>query len=201
MNANGNADAKTKVKGFPGKFIRLAAVEPDKFSETMARWALNSEYQQLSDSGPARLYAPANIKEWLEKHADELFSFTIHTLEDDRMIGEVDLGGLDWIAGNCWVGIGIGEPEYWGKGYGSDAMNQILRFGFEQLNLRRVSLTVFEYNERAYRSYLKCGFKEEGRQRQWIQRSGERFDMIFMGILREEWLACQAAAEKHMVSP
>ena len=71
------------------------------------------------------------------------------------------------------------------------AMNLALRFAFDCLNLRRVNLDVFEYNQRAYLSYIKCGFKEEGRMRQWMQRGGERFDLIFMGILREEWEARQ----------
>lgn len=179
-----------------GKLVRLVAFEPEKDSEVLVRWNRNSEYQQLLDSGPARVYAPVSVKEWMEKHANEIYNFGIRTLEDDRLIGQVDLSGVDWVARNCWVGIGIGDQEYWGKGYGSDAMNEVLRFGFEWLNLNRVSLTVFSYNERAYRSYLKCGFKEEGRLRQWMQRSGERFELIFMGILRDEWIACQEKARQ-----
>ncbi len=189
------------TKGYTGKLVRLTAFDPEKDTEALARWNQNSEYQRLLDSGPARAFSPANMKEWMEKHADEMYHFAIRTIEDDRLIGDVDLGGVDWVNRTCWVGIGIGEPEYWGKGYGSDAMNEILRFGFESLNLNRVSLTVFEYNERAYRSYLKCGFTEEGRQRQWMQRSGERFDLIFMGILREEWVARQVQTQQEVVTP
>jgi len=172
---------------FTGKLVRLVAYDPEKDTEYMARWNLDSEYQQLLDSGPARLWTPKQMKEWLEKHLDELYGFTIHSIEDDQMIGLIDLGGINWVTGDSWVGIGIGERAYWGKGYGTEAMNLILRFGFEQLNLRRVTLNVFEYNQRAYQSYIKCGFKEEGRMRQWMQRGGERFDLVFMGILREEW--------------
>ncbi len=176
-----------------GTLIRLVAFDPEKDAETMARWNQDSEFQQLLSSGPATLWSPKQIKEWTEKHLDEIFNFSIHTLEDDRSIGFVDLSGIDWVAGNAWVGIGIGERELWGKGYGTDAMNAVLRFAFEALNLRRVSLDVFEYNERAYQSYRKCGFKDEGRMRQWMQRGGERYDLIYMGILREEWEARQQA--------
>lgn len=196
-----NANEAVKGKGFAGKLVRLVAFDPEKDTEAMARWNRSSEYQQLLDSNPAAVHSPASMKEWMEKHANELYNFGIYAIEDDRLIGQVDLSGVDWVARNCWVGIGIGDPAYWGKGYGSDAMNEILRFGFEWLNLNRVSLTVFEYNERAYRSYLKCGFKEEGRLRQWMQRSGERFDLIFMGILREEWMACQEKTKQEAVSP
>ncbi len=172
---------------FTGKLVRLAAYDMDKDAEKFARWNQDSEYQQLLSSDPARLWTPKAIKEWLEAHLGEIYEFAIHTREDDRMIGTVGLSGVDWVAGNAWVGIGIGEREYWGKGYGSDAMNLILRFAFAGLNLKRVSLDVFGYNQRAYQSYCKCGFKEEGRLRQWMQRGGERFDLVFMGILREEW--------------
>lgn len=196
-----NANEAVKGKGFAGKLVRLVAFDPEKDTEAMARWNRSSEYQQLLDSNPAAVHSPASMKEWMEKHANELYNFGIYAIEDDLLIGQVDLSGVDWVARNCWVGIGIGDPAYWGKGYGSDAMNEILRFGFEWLNLNRVSLTVFEYNERAYRSYLKCGFKEEGRLRQWMQRSGERFDLIFMGILREEWMACQEKTKQEAVSP
>jgi RimJ/RimL family protein N-acetyltransferase len=100
-----------------------------------------------------------------------------------------------WVSGTAWVGIGIGDPDYWGKGYGTDALRLLVGFGFGQLNLRRISLNVFGYNQRAVKSYLKCGFKEEGRLRQWMLRGGERHDLIFMGILREEWDAAQPANE------
>ncbi len=181
-----NAQSSTQPC-FIGKLVRLAAFDLERDPEFNARWNQDSQFQQLLSSDPARLSSPKQMKEWMENHYGEMYGFSIRSLADDLPIGFVDLSGVDWVARNCWVGIGIGEREYWGKGYGSDAMNLVLRFAFESLNLNRVTLDVFEYNERAYRSYCKCGFKEEGRLRQWMQRGGERFDLIFMGILREEW--------------
>lgn len=189
----------TSQKIFYGDRVYLKAYDPEKDAEFMARWNQNSEYQQLLDSGPSRLWTPKQIKEWMEKHLDEFYGFMIYTIEDDRCIGLVDLSGINWVAGTCWVGIGIGEKEFWGKGYGTEAMRLILNFGFGQLNLRRVSLNVFEYNKRAYQSYVKCGFQEEGRLRKWMQRSGERFDLIYMGILREEWEALQPTTQGETV--
>ena len=176
---------------FTGKLVRLVAFDPEKDAEYLARWNQDSHFQQLASSGPAKLWTAKEMKEWLEKHADELYNFTIRTLDDDRVVGNIDLSGMNWVTRDSWVGIGIGAREDWGKGYGTDAMNLILQFAFESLNLNRVSLTVFEYNERAVASYRKAGFREEGRQRQWMQRGGERFDLIYMGVLREEWEAAQ----------
>ena len=179
------------TQAFTGKLIRLASFDADHDAELFARWSQNSEFQQLLDSGPAKLLSPKQLKEWMENHYGELYNFSIRTLDDDQVIGFIDLSGIDWVTGNAWVGIGIGPQELWGKGYGTDAMKQILRFGFGQLNLKRVSLNVFEYNERAAQSYRRAGFKEEGRLRQWMQRGGERYDLIYMGILRQEWEALQ----------
>ena len=68
-------------------------------------------------------------------------------------------------------------------------MRVLLRFAFAELNLERITLITFGYNERAQRSYLKAGFTVEGRQRESLRRGRRRFDMIFMGILRDEWRA------------
>jgi len=75
----------------------------------------------------------------------------------------------------------------WGKGYGTDAMRVLLRFAFTEINLHRVSLTVFGYNPRAIRSYEKAGFVVEGRARQRLRRDGQWWEVVYMGILKDEW--------------
>lgn len=174
---------------FAGKLVRLATLDLEKDSELWSRWNRDSEYQQLLDWGPSKLYTQAQTKEWIEKGNAGSFTFSIHSLEDDRIIGFLDLDGINWTAGDCWIGVGIGERDYWGKGYGTDAINVLLRFAFEELNLNRVTLNVFEYNERAIKAYEKLGFQHEGRQRQLLNRFDRRWDLIFMGILRCEWEA------------
>jgi RimJ/RimL family protein N-acetyltransferase len=76
-------------------------------------------------------------------------------------------------------------------------MRIILRYAFTELNLRRVSLAVSELNARGVRSYLKAGFTEEGRLRGVEHRADRHYDLIYMGILREEWEKAQAAAARH----
>ncbi len=177
---------------FKGKLVRLAATDPEELSKSFSRWNRDSEFKRLLDFDPARMHSTKAIKEWMEKHMEsekDTFWFSIRTLEDDRLLGDADLAVINWGSRDAFVGLGIGERDFWGKGYGTDAMALILRYAFLELNLRRVTLNVFEYNERAMRSYEKVGFRLEGRQRQIMQREGRRWDILFMGILREEWLA------------
>jgi hypothetical protein len=116
------------------------------------------------------------------------YFFSIRTLADDKLIGELGLEVVNWAGRDAFVGLGIGETEYWSKGYGTDVMNVLLHFAFRELNLRRVSLSVFEYNPRAIRSYEKAGFRHEGHVRKALNREGRRWDAVYMGILREEWM-------------
>ncbi len=88
---------------------------------------------------------------------------------------------------NAEVGLFIGIPSLWGRGLGSDVMRTLLRYGFQQLNLHRIYLRVFYENRRAVRMYEKLGFQHEGRWRQAEFRSGRYHDILWMGLLRDEW--------------
>jgi RimJ/RimL family protein N-acetyltransferase len=84
------------------------------------------------------------------------------------------------------LGIWIGEEGYRSRGYGTDATRALVRFAFEEMNLHRVGLNVFAYNERAIACYRKCGFVEEGRGRQARYARGVYHDVVTMGVLRGE---------------
>jgi RimJ/RimL family protein N-acetyltransferase len=176
---------------FQGKLVSLVAEDPQVVANAYAHWNRNAEFKRLLDADPAMLWSAKKIKEWLEKEIEDsepkFFSFQIRDLQSGKMIGFTGLGDLEWNHGDGWVGIGIGESEYWGKGYGTEAMQLTLRYAFTELNLHRVTLGVFDYNPRAIRSYEKVGFKLEGRLRGEMSRQGKRHDILIMGILRSEW--------------
>jgi len=176
-----------------GKLVRLTAEDPSVLAEACSRWNKDSEFLRLLDANIANQVSAKKITEWIQQDFDKspepLYLFGIHTLEGERLIGWMDLEGTLFPHGEAFVGIGIGERDAWGMGYGTDAMKVILRYAFQELNLRRVALDTFEYNPRAIRSYEKAGFVYEGRARGYLCREGRRWDLIFMGILREEWLA------------
>jgi len=177
---------------FKGELVRLSAFDHEELGKAYEAWTRDSELQRLFNSGASALHSAKAGKDFFEKMikddspADHFFS--IRTLEDNRLLGDINLDVINaWSSRDSFVGIGIGSREDWGKGYGTDAMKIILRFAFTELNLRRVTLTVFEYNPRAVRSYEKVGFQHEGRLRGALLRDGKRWDMLYMGILAEDW--------------
>lgn len=176
---------------FRGELVRLTNEEPEAFAKASIRWQRDTEYTRLVDSDPAFLHSEKQMKDWAEKRFEnsnpERHQFTVRTLAEDKLIGFFGLY-VDVIHADAMVGIGIGERDFWSKGYGTDMMNLCLRYAFLDLGLERVSLGVFEYNPRAVRSYEKAGFRLEGRTRQDTLREGKRYDSLWMGILREEWL-------------
>src|SRR5690625_172592 len=114
-------------------------------------------------------------------------SYIIVEKENERSIGVVSLTNIDYKNRNAECIIDIGETEYWGKGFGSEALKLLLDYAFYEMNLHRVSLRVFSFNDRAIRMYTKLGFQEEGNSRQSLFRDGKWHDIIYMGILQNEY--------------
>jgi len=178
---------------FRGELVRLSIVAPDVRARCSLQWERHTAFLRYLDSAPAILYSSKKFQEWYEKDDDEKTaketSFDILALSDDRVLGFVGLFVEHPSHAEAWVGIGIGQRDDWSKGYGTDAMRLALRYAFTEMNLHRVSLGAFAYNPRAIRSYEKAGFCYEGRERDVLNRDGERADIVYMGILRSEWMA------------
>ena len=181
---------------FHGDLVRLMFEEPEGLAKSEFRWQRDTEFVRLADSEPAWLFSEKRIRDrYVERGMDkgfdrEFFPFYVRTLADDRLIGFLAMR-VNLIHSDAMVGIGIGERDFWNKGYGTDMMKVCLRYAFSELGVWRVTLGVFGYNTRAQRSYEKAGFRLEGRTRGDILREGQRADTVWMGILREEWLAAQ----------
>ena len=134
-----------------------------------------------------------------ERFATELFSqnphdpggygYSICLLGSDQSIGTVFLRNVDKANGSGIVGIFIGDRRYLGKGYGTDALNALVDFGFGELRLERIELEVFDFNQRAIRSYEKAGFQTDAVLRRSRFHRGAHHDVHVMSILRDDWLA------------
>ena len=173
---------------FRGTRLRLTSLTGDD-APAIAAWYLDSEFARLYDSNPAYPRDKASIAASLESQGKDpnAVLFGIRLLDNDTLIGDVGLTEIEWSNQVASLSIGIGDRNEWSKGYGREAMELVLGFAFGELNLRRVQLTVFDYNERAIALYEGLGFRREGVFREFGQRDGKCYDMYLYGLLRREW--------------
>jgi RimJ/RimL family protein N-acetyltransferase len=112
--------------------------------------------------------------------------FAARTIADDRLVSGIGL----WTSTtrrNAQLGLSIYRQDDWGLGYGREMIVLALRYAFNELNLHRVWLTTSAFNERALKLYEKLGFRHEGRGREHLLLDGRRWDIVYMGMLRDEF--------------
>lgn len=175
---------------FEGSLIRLAPPDPDRDAAIESQWTHDPEYLHLMDSDPARPQSPGQIRkkyEAAEKDGDKQFLFAIRTRAEDRLVGFVKVADIVWNHGNCRLTIGLGEAADRSQGYGSEALGLMLRFIFGEMNSHRISVVVPGDNDSAIRFFEKHRFVVEVRQRQAIARNGQRWDIVWLGLLQQEW--------------
>lgn len=108
---------------------------------------------------------------------------------DGLLVGRCGLRPVEPVHGTSELGITIGDTAYWSQGIGRECVTLLLDYAFRLLNIRKVWLRVWANNERGIRCYRACGFIEEGRLRQHVWSNGGYADLVYMGVLREEWNA------------
>ena len=160
-------------------------------AELYRRWRADAEPMVLAgwkDRAPLSLaQSAARMERLATDQGKDYYTFVICLLADERPIGEAGLGDLDLRNGSAQLGIFIGEVDEWGKGYGTDAVNAIVDFGFRELRLERVWLEVWTENDRARRAYEKAGFTREATLRNDRYEGGRHTSGHIMSILRDEW--------------
>lgn len=136
--------------------------------------------------GPLNLLREREFIDGQGKNPQE-YVFGVVAKNGDRLIGTVALRGVDSVNRSAVLGIAIGDTAWQNRGYGSEAIKLLLKYGFEELNLNRIGLHVFAENWRAIRTYQKAGFVQEGCARQAQYRNGHYQDEYHFAMLRSEW--------------
>ncbi len=176
-----------------GQKVRLTAFNLAQDLPVLARWYHNPDFLRLFDTSPAYPKNEEALRKMLEEEqqqpAKNMYIFAVRSLEGEDLLGYLEIDEIDWVHGACGLGIGFGDPAHWDKGYGYEAMQLALAFAFRELNLHRVTITVFSYNDRSLALAEKLGFRREGTYRERLQRDGQRYDMHLLGLLRHEWEA------------
>ncbi|MDY0019478.1 MAG: GNAT family protein [Anaerolineae bacterium] len=173
-----------------GDKVRLRPSERDDIP-MFVRWLSNPELRQYVT---VRYISRALEERWFEElvstvggSAPACLHFVVETLEDEKPIGVVGLERINWLDREAEFGIIIGEPEFWGKGYGSSALRALLAVGFRWYNLHRIFLYVVADNKRAIASYEKCGFVHEGTLRDAIFIDGAYKAVLVMSMIEGEF--------------
>ncbi|KOF56008.1 GNAT family N-acetyltransferase [Clostridium guangxiense] len=134
--------------------------------------------------------SPWEEEDWIKSQKGNQsgqFNFAIEDMKTKKYIGGCGIQDVNWLARTATVGIMIGDKDYWGKGYGTDAMKILIKFIFENMNINKIKLSTFSFNERAKKCYEKCGFKVEGILKDEIFKDGKYYDEVLMAVFREEF--------------
>jgi RimJ/RimL family protein N-acetyltransferase len=173
-----------------GKRLRLRAIEKEDLPRFVA-WLNDAEVaRHLPSRVPLSL---TQEEKWYEhilqqQPAEQPLVIERDAPEGWTPIGDIGFHALDWVNRSAELGIFIGEKTSWNQGYGREAIQLLLEYGFNTLNLNRICLRVDETNPGGIHSYEHAGFIHEGRQRQAIFEDGQYIDLLLMSVLRSEWL-------------
>ncbi|XTR36995.1 GNAT family N-acetyltransferase [Paraclostridium tenue] len=173
------------LKKLIGNKIYLSPIDKNDYPK-YTKW-INDMEVSLGMTFANMLIDEESEKNALERLAKEQFNFAIILKENDEVIGNVGFPKLDYINRTGEVGIFIGDKNYWGNGYGKEALELLLDFGFNLLNLNNIYLRVYSFNTQAIRCYKKIGFKEAGRLREAKIIGGNKYDELYMDILAKEF--------------
>lgn len=169
-----------------GKITNLRPLSKED-APTIARWINDPRVRKfVSATFPKN---EQQEEEWINKLAsdDKNIVFGIET-KDGKFIGLMGIHQINWVYRICTTGAIIGENEYWGKGYGTDAKMHLLDYIFNTLNLHKVCSNVIAFNKRSLRYSLHCGYEIEGCRKRHFFKSGRYYDQIELGLFKKQWL-------------
>ena len=182
-----NKTEQLKEIQIEGRDILLRYAQESDLDEYFA-FLQDPEMNRLT--GSQSDFTSDEIAAWIKKISvvsSERVDFMILLKRTNELLGEVVLNEIDSCNRSANIRIGIQKNQHRGKGYGTEGLIEMLRYGFNTLNLHRIHLGVYTFNPRAIHVYEKIGFKREGVERDSLYLDGEFHDMITMSILEDEF--------------
>lgn len=144
-----------------GGLVNLRSVTDSDLTRRV-EWLNDPETVRLfTGTLPDRRYDMFDAQRW--RHSTENDPLTlVWSIETkgERHIGDVDIHDIRRTEGLARLTILIGNKEYWGRGFGTDAVMTLLKYAFDEMRLNAVNLRVCDFNRRAIRCYEKCGFEK-----------------------------------------
>ncbi len=170
-----------------GPRVTLAVPRPEDFDE-ISDWFTDGTFIRNLDTDPARPLSGEELEQTYRNiNRDTEFYFHIRTNDDDRLLGFVTIYNIDWRNQLGQLAIAIGDAEDRGQGFGTEALNLMLNYGFNELNLYKVCLDVIATNQSAIAVYQNSGFEFEGTNKRAVKRDGHREDLYNMGLFAADF--------------
>jgi len=165
-----------------GRNVTIRAIEESDLP-ALHRWGNDPDLWTLLGGW----HFPSSMKEtriWFEQlHNDRLNQRFAVDAPELGLIGTANLVDIDWKNNHAFHGMMLGNVDMRGRGFGLDTIMAMMRYAFEELHFARLDGSMIEYNEASLRTYCgKCGWKVEGRQRNWYFRKGRYWDRIVVGV-------------------
>lgn len=171
------------IKFLDGEQVYLRPLSIQDANDIYLKWLNDSEVTRGLASG----YFPTTQHELIAyissslKDQNTIF-FALCEKESNGHIGNVKVDRIDWVAQTCELGLIIGEESARGRGLGFETMNLVIGYIFQELNLNKITLAVFENNPGALRLYEKLGFQIEGRFVDHVFKEGKLWDKIYLSL-------------------
>jgi RimJ/RimL family protein N-acetyltransferase len=177
---------------YEGQLVRLGPLDHEKDPPVIAHWMHDPLFHSVRSefARPLSVEAVRKQLEAVEKQMEEtknFFHFTLRLRQDNRLVGLAKIFWIDFHNGTGEVDLGIGDSADRGHGYGTDALKLLLRFGFNDLNLHRMAAWVSADNLAFIHMAGKAGFEEEARRREASFHAGHYWDVVILGLLRDQW--------------
>ena len=166
-----------------GQRIHLREVRPSDVTERYYRWMNDPEVNRYLETrfAPQSLETIADFVRRMAGKSDEPF-FAICTNDTQEHIGNIKIGPINFRHRHGDISLLIGEKEYWGKGYATEAIELVTRFGFETANLNKLEAGCYAENEGSARAFEKCGYTREGLMKGHFLCAGRETDCIRLGL-------------------
>jgi len=140
------------------------------------------------------------IKDNNEPGESDAYIYKAVDLDSNKTVGHISLGGISWKNKSARITRVLVGDEYQGKGHCCTMTREIIKIGFETLDLHRISLGVYSTNAAAVKCYEKAGMMQEGMHRDVFLYKGEYWSMIEMSILQSEWKAQNPKEEANVTN-
>ncbi|MFN4216538.1 MAG: GNAT family N-acetyltransferase [Brevinematales bacterium] len=183
-----------------GEKITLGPIKPE--DAPLFTLYMNDLLTTITLGTTKQVWTEIAEKDLLQNMAQSGYNFAIRKKESKKLLGSCSFKNINWLHRRAEIGILIGDKSERHKGYGTEAVQLLVEYGFRVLGFVNIMLSVYEFNKDGIRCYEKAGFKKIGRRRKAIYLDGKYHDEIFMDIIPEEMTSNFLTRDlSHLVRP